>query len=267
MKKITLIIICAILAIALLAQAPQGISHQAVIRDASNQLVTGSPIGIQISIIQGAPDGAIVYAESHLPSSNDSGLISFVIGQGSLVSGVFVEIDWFDGPYFIKTQTVPAGGTNYTITGTSLVFSVPYAQYSSALTLTSANGYKYNLSIDGYGALYNWHAVANSKGLCPSGWKVPSHEEFSILEGTVDNLYGVGDIIWDSVGSRGYDGGKILRSTTLWPDDGNGTDDFGASIVPACRWVCNTGDYAVLGNFTLYGWKIPMMMPLPGVTT
>jgi hypothetical protein len=133
MKKITLTTIYALLAIAILAQAPQGISHQAVIRDASNQLVTESPIGIQISIIQGTPEGTIVYSETHLPTSNTNGLISFIIGQGTVVSGIFSEIDWSNGPYFIKTEADPAGGTNYTIVGISQLFSVPYA-------LLSANG-------------------------------------------------------------------------------------------------------------------------------
>lgn len=32
-----------------------------------------------------------------------------------------------------------------------------------------------------YGALYNWHAVNNSAGLCPEGWHVPSDDEWSQL--------------------------------------------------------------------------------------
>jgi len=33
---------------------------------------------------------------------------------------------------------------------------------------------------DGYGALYNWYAVSSGR-LCPAGWHVPSHEEWSDL--------------------------------------------------------------------------------------
>ena len=29
-----------------------------------------------------------------------------------------------------------------------------------------------------YGLLYNWHAVNDSRGLCPDGWKVPSAQEW-----------------------------------------------------------------------------------------
>jgi len=131
MKKFTLIVICAILAIAALAQAPQGISHQAVIRNAANELVINSPIGIKVSILQGSAAGTVVYSETHLPTSNANGLISFVIGQGAVESGVFAGIDWAVGPYFIKTEVDPTGGSTYTIEGISQMLSVPYALHST----------------------------------------------------------------------------------------------------------------------------------------
>jgi uncharacterized protein (TIGR02145 family)/uncharacterized repeat protein (TIGR02543 family) len=139
MKKTTLTTIGALLAIAVLAQAPQGISHQAVIRDAANNLVTNSPIGIRVTIIQGNPDGISVYSETHTPVSNANGLITFIIGQDTGASGSFDQIDWSAGPYFIKTEADPTGGTNYTITGISQLFSVPYALHSGKAS-TLKNG-------------------------------------------------------------------------------------------------------------------------------
>jgi uncharacterized protein (TIGR02145 family) len=32
-----------------------------------------------------------------------------------------------------------------------------------------------------YGHLYNWYAVADSRGLCPTGWQVPTDVEWTIL--------------------------------------------------------------------------------------
>jgi uncharacterized protein (TIGR02145 family) len=84
---------------------------------------------------------------------------------------------------------------------------------------------------DIYGALYNWHAVNNANGLCPSGWYVPSDEEWKILEGTVDSQFGVGHAEWDANDLRGHDVGKMLKSTTGWLDNGNGTDDYGFSAL------------------------------------
>lgn len=129
MKKLTFTTIYTLLAIALLAQAPQGISHQAVIRDAENQLVTESAIGIRVSIIQGNPDGSVEYTETHTTMSNVNGLISFVIGQGTSDDD-FSDIDWANGSYFIKTEADPGGGTSYTITGTTQIMSMPYALYA-----------------------------------------------------------------------------------------------------------------------------------------
>ena len=58
-------------------------------------------------------------------------MVSLEIGSGTVVLGTFASIIWATGPYFIKTETDPAGGTNYSITGTSQLMSVPYALFSA----------------------------------------------------------------------------------------------------------------------------------------
>ena len=109
------------------AQAPQKMSYQAVIRNSSNALITSTPVGMQISILQGSSTGIAVYVETQTPSTNANGLASVEIGGGTVVSGNFSTINWANGPYFIKTETDPTGGTAYTITGTNELMSVPYA--------------------------------------------------------------------------------------------------------------------------------------------
>ena len=110
------------------AQAPQKMSYQAVIRDINGALVNSTAVGMKISIIQAS---FTVYSETQLVSTNANGLVSLEIGSGTVVLGSFATIDWANGPYFIKTQTDPTGGTNYTITGTSELMSVPYALFSA----------------------------------------------------------------------------------------------------------------------------------------
>ena len=117
-------------------QAPQKMSYQAVIRNASSVLVTSAPVGMRISILQGSASGSSVYTETQTGSTNVNGLVSLEIGTGTVVSGNFATINWGNGPYFIKTETDPTGGTTYTITGTSQLSSVPYALFSAG----SANG-------------------------------------------------------------------------------------------------------------------------------
>ena len=126
MKKIYTIVIALFLSAIVFAQAPQKMSYQAVIRDASNNLVTSHSVGMKISILQGSATGTVVYTETQTPTTNANGLVSIEFGDGT----GFSSIDWSTGSYFIQTEIDPTGGTNYTITGTSQLLSVPYALYA-----------------------------------------------------------------------------------------------------------------------------------------
>jgi hypothetical protein len=130
MKNIITICAAILLTVNVFAQAPNKMSYQAVIRNSSNALVTNQIVGMRISILQGTPTGVAAYIESQTPTTNSNGLASVEIGSGSVISGTFSTIDWANGPYFIKTETDPTGGTNYTITGNSQLLSVPYALYA-----------------------------------------------------------------------------------------------------------------------------------------
>lgn len=130
MKQIYILVAATFITLVSLAQTPEKMSYQAVVRNASNELVASSSIGVRISIIQGSVSGAEIYAETQTPTSNTNGLISLEIGNGTIVSGDFSSIDWSNGPYFVKTEIDPTGGMNYTITGTTQLLSVPYAMYS-----------------------------------------------------------------------------------------------------------------------------------------
>jgi hypothetical protein len=105
-------------------------SYQAVIRNASNALVTNQVVGMKISILQTTAVGTAVYIETQTPTTYANGFVSLEIGTGTSVSGTFATIDWSAGPYFIQTETDPTGGTTYTITGTSELMSVPYALHA-----------------------------------------------------------------------------------------------------------------------------------------
>lgn len=141
MKKIYTLIISLVIASQLFGQnnakkavvdpsPPEKISYQAVLRNSANTLVVSTAVGMKISILQGSPAGTAVYEETHTPTTNINGLVSVEIGGGTVVSGDISSIDWASGPYFVKTETDPTGGTTYTITGTSQLLSVPYALYA-----------------------------------------------------------------------------------------------------------------------------------------
>lgn len=129
----------AALTIAVNAQSPQKMSYQAVVRNSSGALVANQTIGMKISILQGSATGTVVFSETYSPNpqTNANGLMTVEIGSGTAVTGTFSGINWASGPFFLKTETDPAGGTSYTITGTSQLLSVPYALYAKA----AANGF------------------------------------------------------------------------------------------------------------------------------
>lgn len=130
MKRTLFILLSVIFATTMWGQAPQKIGYQAVIRNSSNNLVGNQTIGMKISILQGSPNGTAVYEETHAPKTNSNGLVTIEIGCGEVAHGIFKNINWANGTYFIKTETDLEGGANYTITGTSQLLSVPFALYS-----------------------------------------------------------------------------------------------------------------------------------------
>jgi hypothetical protein len=106
MKKTVFFLLLIVGFSALYSQVPQKMSYQAVIRDASNQLVVNQIIGIEISIMQYSPNGLPVYLETHRPTTNANGLISLEIGTGTPCIGcAFQNIDWSAGPYYLKMGT------------------------------------------------------------------------------------------------------------------------------------------------------------------
>jgi len=128
MKRLFTILAAMLLTTPSWTQVPQKISYQAVIRDASNHLVTNQQIGMQISILQSSADGTMIYSETLTPTTNANGLVSIEIGGGA----GFESIDWANDLFFLKTETDPAGGTNYTVTGTSQLLSVPFALHAES---------------------------------------------------------------------------------------------------------------------------------------
>lgn len=140
MKKLTTFLVGLFAVITVYSQSPQKISYQAVIRNTNNQLVVNQSVGMKISILQGSPTGTLVYTETKTVSTNINGLASFEVGGNT----AFEQINWANGPYFLKTETDPTGGANYTITGATELLSVPYALY--ALSTPPVSGSKWTES-------------------------------------------------------------------------------------------------------------------------
>lgn len=128
MRKFTLILFL-FFSISAFTQVPPAFNYQSVIRNSEGKLLPSQLVGTRFSILQNTPDGEIVYSEFQQAETNENGLLTLIIGFGE-TQDEFSEIDWNSGPYYIKVETDPAGGSNYTIESTALLTSVPYALQS-----------------------------------------------------------------------------------------------------------------------------------------
>lgn len=186
MKRIFTLMALAAFSLSIFAQSPDLMSYQAVLRNAENSLITNQAVAVQISIMQGTPNASPLYTEVHTLNTNANGLISLKIGTG--VSGDdFSLIDWSSGPYFLKTETDPAGGTNYTISSTSQLLSVPFAKYADEAGNVFSGNYG-----DLAGAPTNVGAFANDAGYISgvtgsetafNGWDKDVSDDFSGVYG------------------------------------------------------------------------------------
>lgn len=94
MKQLYSILVATLIVATIFAESPEKISHQAVIRNSTNALLTNQNVGMQISILQGSENGTAVYIEKQQLTTNNNGLITIEIGSGNVISGSFSSIEW-----------------------------------------------------------------------------------------------------------------------------------------------------------------------------
>jgi hypothetical protein len=132
MKKVFISLSVVLISLNLIAQAPQGIKYQAVIRDNGGNLIISKNVGLRISLIKDNISGTSAYTETHIVQSNQFGIVNLSVGTGIPVLNTFATIDWSTGNYFIKIEIDPNGGTSYISVGDPVqLLSVPFALYSN----------------------------------------------------------------------------------------------------------------------------------------
>jgi len=140
MKHLSLIVVAVLMGITAMAQSPSKFNYQAVARDAAGVLVSDGTVGVKVTILSGSATGTEVYSETHSATTNVYGMLNFQIGAGTGATGDISTIDWGSDAHFIKVEMDPAGGSSYTVSNTSELISVPYAEYAnSALHVDDAD--------------------------------------------------------------------------------------------------------------------------------
>ena len=118
-------------------------------------------------------------------------------------------------------------------------------------------------SLTSYGRLYNWHAVNDTRGLCPSGWHVPSDGEWTTLT--------------DGIGGA-LNAGNTLKAGSGWFNNGNGASPNGFDVFPGGQRM-NAGNFQGAGTdaffwtstalssvqvwFRSMGWNLPEVVRNP----
>ncbi len=134
MRTIT-ILLTALFSATVFSQAPNAFNYQAVVRDVGGDIVVNTAVGVRFQLRQGSAAGTVVYAESHVPVTNENGVFSVPVGNGTPSLGTFPVIDWSVGPYFLEVGVDLDGGVSYTVIGTQQLLSVPFALHAGTVDM------------------------------------------------------------------------------------------------------------------------------------
>lgn len=147
---------------------------------------------------------------------------------------------------YANGDSIPIGLADIDWVATYFGATSIYAEGTDVIVETSNSNVEENLI--NYGRLYNWHAVNDSRGLCPSGWHVPTDSDWMVLEVEL----GLAQDQLHLVGARGNDEGKQMKELASATPSWNGDNSSGFTALPG-GWRSIGGDYQ-FGLSRTYWW-------------
>ena len=112
------------------AQAPQGFSYQATVRNSSGDLIANQNVYFKFNVMLNSSTSVPVFSETHYVPTDDLGQVNLTIGQGTATTGTFSTINWGTGNYYLGIELNTGNG--YVAMGTTQLLSVPYALYANS---------------------------------------------------------------------------------------------------------------------------------------
>jgi len=220
-------------------------------------------------------DNADVNADGTVDVIDVIGTVDIIL-SGSFVCGVSTLTD-IDGNVY---NTILIGSqcwmkenlkTTHYRNGTPIEYP---GSNNSAWEFNTTGAYAwYNNDIslkDSYGALYNWHAVNNANGLCPTGWHVPADADWTQLVDYVvaqgfpnnDVINGAGNALKSCRQANSPLGGDCNTSVhPRWNEHSthHGFDEFGFSGFPGglrsfFSFFHSLGNIGYWWSYTEYDW-------------
>jgi uncharacterized protein (TIGR02145 family) len=129
MKKFYAILCIAIASLTQLqAQVPQGFNYQATVRNSAGDLIVNTNVYFKFNIIQGSQTAVPIFTETHYVTTDNLGQVNLIIGGGTANTGIFSELDWSLGSYYLGIELDTGNG--YVAMGTTQLLSVPFALYA-----------------------------------------------------------------------------------------------------------------------------------------
>jgi hypothetical protein len=220
-----------------IAQSPEGINYQAVLRNTTTgTVIPNSTINVQIKIISGTATGTVIYQEIHPGLLTNQGIVNFVIGKGLPQIGTFASIPWSSGGNFFVNTAIQVGGVGtYQNYGTQQLMSVPFALYSKN-SGNQLNQWRYGNSIpsSGLGNLGDYYLDMISGNV-----HYKNSNSTWLLTGNIKGPQGVQGI----VGAQGVQG---LNGSLI-----NGTSVGNTPFWDGAQWVVNSSN--IFNNGTSVG--------------
>lgn len=125
MKSVFLFTIFSLISVLISAQDPDKFEYQAIVMSASGEPVVSQGVSYRFSILTDNISGILVYSEIQNITTDETGLIDLIIGDGINNTGDFSAIPWSSGKIFLKVELDITGGTSYVDIGTFQMLVIP----------------------------------------------------------------------------------------------------------------------------------------------
>lgn len=150
MKKLCLLTFSFLFLIISWCQTPQGVSYQAIARNAGGVPIANHSLQIKFNVIDSVVSGNIVYVETHNTVTSNLGLFSLTVGAGTPSLNTFSNINWSKNSKYLKIEMDTNSTANWIMLGTQQIMSVPYS-------LWAANGVKPGANV---GDMLYWNGTS-----------------------------------------------------------------------------------------------------------
>lgn len=80
------------------------LTFESIIRNSSGQIVPNQILSLRFNIKLNSINGTTIYSEIHHPLSDSQGTVSVIVGTGTATTGVFSQINWTLGTYYLTVE-------------------------------------------------------------------------------------------------------------------------------------------------------------------